>query len=263
MPDTPVASKPLQPAAIVSSVPVPDPTTLTNELVSRANNALQALIEARLRGIDADIERLRLDAGEARKSLKDIIETRLNGMDKAHCVLQDTVYKSDKEFKLYVELAISQLKALHEEKFRGIDNRFIELYSRIEQTARDSKVAVDAAFAAAKEAVGEQNKSNALSITKSEAATTKQIDLINDNLRTTVKNTDDKFGDLKDRITSIESNAQGKGAITGPIWAVVAAVAASVITLGITLIVSQPRGQAPVPPVIYAPAAPVGVAPHQ
>ena len=40
------------------------------------------------------------------------------------------------------------------------------------------EVAVDAALQAAKEAVGEQNKSNALAIAKSEATFTKQIDQI-------------------------------------------------------------------------------------
>jgi hypothetical protein len=104
-----------------------------------------------------------------------------------------------------------------------VNERFTQGDVQTEKAARDVKSAVDAAFAAAKEAVGEQNKSNALSIAKSEVATTKQIDQLSENLRINVKNTDDKidgiknnfddkYTDLKDRVVAMEA----RGSINDP-----------------------------------------------
>src|SRR5665213_4442028 len=82
--------------------------------------------------------------------------------------------------QLHRELA--SLRELIEARLDGTDKRieiqFAERDKRADQAAKDSKSAVDAAFAAAKEAVSEQNKSSALAISKSETATTKQIDSI-------------------------------------------------------------------------------------
>jgi len=70
-------------------------------------------------------------------------------------------------------------------------------------------VAVDAALQAAKEAVGEQNKSSALAIAKSETSTTKQIDQLVAQIASQTKNFDDKIGDVKERLTRIEGGAVG------------------------------------------------------
>src|SRR5580658_3724506 len=66
--------------------------------------------------------------------------------------------------------------------FAGIQTQFIERDTRVEQTAKGSKEALDAALQAAKEAVGEQNKSNSVAIAKSEAATNKQMDQLSANI---------------------------------------------------------------------------------
>jgi len=100
-------------------------------------------------------------------------------------------------------------RKLNNERFRGIETQFLERDKRTEQTTHDNKVAVDAAFAAAKEAVGEQNKSNAASITKSEATFTKQIDQTGTLLSAVAKATDEKIDDLKTRLTSLESQKIG------------------------------------------------------
>lgn len=86
---------------------------------------------------------------------------------------------------------------------------------RTEQSSKDSKVAVDAALQAAKEAVGEQNKSSALAIAKSETATTKQIDQLGILIQNNTKAFDDKISDLKDRLTRIEGMGQGASAMWG------------------------------------------------
>lgn len=100
-------------------------------------------------------------------------------------------------------------RKLNDERFLGIETQFVERDKRTEQTTHDNKVAVDAAFAAAKEAVGEQNKSNAASITKSEAAFTKQIDQTGVLLNAVAKATDEKIDDLKTRLTTVESKKIG------------------------------------------------------
>ena len=133
-------------------------------------------------------------------NLKELFESRMSGMDKAVELLQQTANRSPTVNEVYMQ---------HEERFKSIAVQFAERDIRTEQTSRDSKVAVDAALQAAKEAVGEQNKSSALAIAKSEAATTKQMDQIAVIIQTTNSGVNDKIDDIKDRITSIESKKTG------------------------------------------------------
>lgn len=140
-------------------------------------------------------------------SVREIIETRIAGMDKAITLLQATTDR----YPSLMKAAVTELRDLHEEKFKSIQTQFTERDTRTESSARDSKVAVDAALQAAKEAVGEQNKSSALAIAKSEAATTKQIDQLGVLIGTMEKGLNDKVSDLKDRLTTIEGRSTGKG----------------------------------------------------
>lgn len=109
-----------------------------------------------------------------------------------------------------IKEAVGHLREVTEEKFVSIQTQFRERDTRSEQSSKDSKVAVDAALQAAKEAVGEQNKSSALAISKSEAATTKQIDALNTVMSTMEKGLDDKIDDLRNRITGMEGNSKGR-----------------------------------------------------
>jgi len=154
------------------TTPSPDPTTLTTAALRESIGALRELIGA-----------------------------RLDGLEKATDLVRETISHRSEAIKDEVR----NLQKLHEEKFRRIDTQIAERDTRSEQTSRDSKVAVDAAFAAAKEAVGEQNKSNALSIAKSEAATMKQFDLLIGAMATGGKSVDDKIDDIKQRISVIET----------------------------------------------------------
>jgi uncharacterized phage infection (PIP) family protein YhgE len=150
-------------------------------------------------------------------SLREILEARINGMDTAikltqqYPTLLDTAMVS---LKNLVSDSISTLRDIHNQRFDKIDTQIAERDTVAERTSRDNKVAVDAAFAAAKEAVGEQNKSNALAIAKSEAAFTKQIDQIGELLKAIEKATSDKIDDLKDRLTMLESTGRGARDVT-------------------------------------------------
>jgi hypothetical protein len=156
--------------------PVPDPTSLTTRQLHREL-----------------------------ASVKEVIYTRLDGMDRAIVLFNESVTRVPTD----TDKQIVHLRELHDEKFQSIAVQFLERDTRTEQTSRDSKVAVDAALQAAKEAVGEQNKSSALAIAKSEGATTKQIDQILALLQAATKASDDKFGDLKDRLNLIEGREMG------------------------------------------------------
>ena len=114
-----------------------------------------------------------------------------------------------------VHTTFLSVAALNEQKFGAIKTQFDERDTRVQQTAKASKEALDAALQAAKEAVSEQNKSNSVAIAKSEAATSKQIDQLTGAIHLTAKTTDDKVADLKERLTRIEGSGAGKTALWG------------------------------------------------
>jgi hypothetical protein len=154
-------------------------------------------------------------------SLKELVFTRLDGMDRAVTLVPQ---ETDKQ--------ISHLKELHDSRFTELQDRmqsirtaletkiddrsssvqlqFRERDIRTDQTSRDNKVAVDAALQAAKELVGEQNRSSTLAISKSESSVAKQIEQIETLIKTGNKAVDDKFADAKDRITRLESIGTGR-----------------------------------------------------
>jgi uncharacterized membrane protein YfhO len=167
--------------------PVPDPTLLTTQQLYR------------------EISIVRESVDESVASVKSVLETRLSAMDHANDLLQASTDKIPSQ----IDERIGQLREVTSEKFKSIATQFTERDIRTEQTARDSKVAVDAALQAAKEAVGEQNKSNALAIAKSEATFTKQIDQIGVLISTMQKGIDDKIDDIKTRLQAIESHKLG------------------------------------------------------
>jgi hypothetical protein len=184
--------------------PVPDPTVLTTQQLQREVASLRELYDAKFGSYDKAINLLQANADKAPSI--NVVEERV----------------------------ISLLKVT-DERFRSISIQFAERDTRTEQTSRDSKVAVDAALQAAKEAVEKQNTSSALAIAKSETATAKQIDQLAVTFGEMTKAIDGKIDDIKDRLAamdraSIGINAQTSGQTVGShaTWSSIAGVIASV-----------------------------------
>ena len=165
------------PRTEMSNIPIPDPTLLTTQQIKESVACLRESLEPRLKANDERLAQLRAEL--------------------------------DRLWPAEVAKLVANLQALHEEKFRSIAVQFQERDTRAEGTSRDNNVAVNAAFAAAKEAVAEQNKSSALSITKSETATAKQIDTISAQMNAQTAAQNDKFDDIKARLTLIEGRGEG------------------------------------------------------
>jgi len=170
------------------NTPVPDPSVLTTQ---QLRHELQALSERTDLLFDG---------------LRQTIGARLDAMDKAVRVFESNLTRVPTDIDKQIEC----LKELHEEKFHSVDTQFLERDVRVEQTARDTRVAVDAALQAAEKAVGKQNDSFALAIAKSEAATAKQIDQQGSLIQTTSNGLNDKVTDIKDRLTLIEGRGVGQ-----------------------------------------------------
>jgi hypothetical protein len=153
-------------------VPVPDPTVLTTQQLTREI-----------------------------VSLTNLFETRFAGYDKAIELLQRSVDKSP---------TIAEIAVRLEERFRSIEQQFQERDTRSEQTAREGQVRIDAALQAAEKAVGKQNDSNTAAINKSELATNKQIEALGSLISATVQAFNSKIDDIKERVGTIERNATGE-----------------------------------------------------
>jgi hypothetical protein len=170
-----------------TSIPVPDPSTLTTAQLLR------------------EIEILR-------GSIDDKVEARQREM---------LVAQELSEAKLHGEI---ELTAQRFNSFEALLE--LKELQRVEQKS-DTKAAVDAALIAQKEAVQEQTIASGLSIAKSEAATAKQLDQQSVTFTTAISgvtktSSDQKdafnisIGDLKERLSaldlkvgSIESTKQG------------------------------------------------------
>ena len=148
--------------------PVPDPTALTTQ---------QLLREL--------------------ASLREIFETRLDGMDKAATVLSETVNRTPTA----IQTAISNVREVYDERFAGIALQFTERDVRTEQAAKGGKEALDAALLAAKELVAQQNEANRGEAAKTEQNFTKQIDA-----------QAARIDELKERIDRGEGQSSGSAA---------------------------------------------------
>lgn len=206
--------EPLQ-KTIVGSVPVPDPTALTTAALLREVEHVHRQLQVEIGGV------------------RDVFRERLDGMDKAIELLQQSTDK----VPTHIAEAVAQLQRLNEERFKSFDNQlggiqlqFGERDKRTEQLSLADKTAIAAALQAQKEAAGAQNESNAAANTKMEGNFAKLIDQLSALQALDRKNLETQINDLK------ESRDKSRG--SGDTWVVIvagvsalAAVASAVITV--------------------------------
>lgn len=147
--------------------------------------------------------------------LKELIFVKLDGANKAADVAH-----------VCFEQRLNDEARLRDEKFATIQTQFRERDVRVEQTARDTKVAVDAALQAAEKARTSSNDAFDKSISKSESATTKQIDQQAVQMTTSNTALGVQITDLKERLTRLEGKGEGMHAGWGYLVGVVGLIGA-------------------------------------
>jgi hypothetical protein len=162
---------------------VPDPTSLTTAALTRASAAERDYVNGQL----------------------DVVRERFRGIDEAARLLAETVNRAPTD----VTQQVGHLRELTDERFKSVDKQFGERDTRSERESRDNKVAVDAAFAAQKEAASEQNKSNTLAISKSEAATAETLNKLSELFKSTTDALADKIDDVKTSQSSTQLLVNG------------------------------------------------------
>jgi hypothetical protein len=157
--------------------------------------------------------------------------------------LADAVERQDdlrRELQRYFDTRVEGMVKLSEDRVEAVHREFENIERRRIEHKNDTKIAVDAAFTAAKEAVKEQAAASDKAISKSEGTVSGQI-----------KAVEGTVDDLKDRIGKLETQQQTKSetrvdsrASTGVIVAVVAAVFTFLLILiaAAGLIVTLARG---------------------
>ncbi len=179
------------------STPIPDPTELTEQRVAQATDQLRRELAAAIALADSQNEGVRR-----------VFETRLAAMDEAVRLIE--IWRQ----RLPEDIAgkVRHLQELHDERFKTVEERFSgvalqfkERDTRSERESRDNKVAVDAAFAAQKEAASEQNKSNTLAIDKSEKATAETLNKQADLFKSTTDALDGRIEDAKQVVQGLSS----------------------------------------------------------
>jgi cation transport regulator ChaB len=143
-------------------------------------------------------------------------------MDTATIVLNQAVTKTPTE----IQKEVSHLRELSDEKFISVQTQFKERDTRQERESRDNKVAVDAAFAAQKEAAAKQDEANAKAIDKSERATAETIKTNQELSKSTTDALTKSLDEVKLAIGRIEATKQGSDLTVGKIYAAIAAAAA-------------------------------------
>lgn len=167
----------------VDNRPTPDPTTLTTAQLLRVAHAERDYTDGQIA----------------------VLLERLRGIDKATEVLNETVHRVPTD----MQQAIGNLSALMDERFVSVATQFKERDTRSERESRDNKVAVDAAFAAQKEAAAKQDEANQKAIDKSEKATNETIKKNEESGAQQNRALSDKIDDVKERISTLESIVNG------------------------------------------------------
>jgi hypothetical protein len=199
------------------NIPIPDPSLLTTEQLRRELAGLREVLETRLDGMDVATHAVTASQAREAETARVTGQYILADLERRLAALREILTGR-----------IEQVTEVTAERFSAVAARFTERDTRTEETAQQSRISLDAALAAAKEAVSEQNKANATAIGKSEAATQKQIDAMIVNMGTSFKALEDKINDMKARLDTIAGKTQGGtnmwGFIVGAAGLIISAV---------------------------------------
>jgi hypothetical protein len=149
------------------------------------------------------------------------IVARLDALDKAIAAraLNVEVVHDD------IERRVSHLQELHGQKFDAIQVQLSERDARVASEKKDAKLAVDAAFAAAKDTAMLQEKANREAIDKSERATSETIKTNQESSRASLASLSKGLDEVKDRVTRIESAKVGGNENRSTIYATIGIIA--------------------------------------
>jgi NADH dehydrogenase/NADH:ubiquinone oxidoreductase subunit G len=179
-------------------------------------------------------------------SLREIIEARLDGADKATELRLDTI----NEIPALIKEEISHLEALlmarlqtatdgMDLKIKAVNDVSNERFAAIEGTFQGNALALAAALAAQKEAAAETNKANALAIGKSETGTKESLQALQALMSTGLTSLGERFADLKSRLDRGEGQDLGGDKSSAHNIAMIGAVGAVIgIILGLAAIFS-------------------------
>lgn len=185
-------------ATELPQMPTGDPTPRTLEQMQQGITALEKQFLIRFNSYDEAIKLLQAFANS--QPTPGVIDTNLKALEK----------QVDGEFRALRELMM--------EKFSSVQVQFLE-----------NRTALAAALQAQEKAVAEQNKSNTTAINKSEEGFTKQLDGIGNRISQGEKASDEKFSDVKERLTVIESRRKGMSESWGILLGVVSLVVAALV----------------------------------
>ena len=159
--------------------PIPDPTELTDRAIAKALAAMTDYVDGHVA----------------------VLNERLNGIDTATKLRLQTM----DHVPAQMDEKVGNLADLTNERFASAERL------RVEQK-KDTKDAVDAALSAAKEAVKEQTTASERSIAKSEGATSKQLDQIQETFQSAIDGLRRSLDDIKE--ARAEDNRQLRQSIS-------------------------------------------------
>lgn len=174
---------------------------LTNTAIEREANNHATLVNTQLQNIATRIDGVENTATALRDGTNATINARLDAMDKATIVLNETVTRVPTQ----LQSAVREINELQDVKFAAIASRF-DLLDK--QTAREkaaADLAVQAAFAAADKAAAAATGALTEAIAKSEKNTAETIKQISEVTRTGDQALNDKVLSANDRMTRLEA----------------------------------------------------------
>lgn len=193
-----------------------DPSPLATQSLWREIANLKSLSDQRMdaieRAVDVshqDLVRVPTEVQKAIAGLKELYESKFGVKFEAVTAQFIELEKLRNEKFASLVSQIADAAGLRDEKFRGVQKQFEERDTRVDQSARDTKTAVDAALAAQEKAFVKQSETFAASTAKTEESFTKQIDQLRDLGQVNTKSLDDKISELKDRFNRGEGRGEG------------------------------------------------------